>query len=205
MFTIAITGGVGTGKSTAVQMLADFFGPAAVCFNCDAAVHRWLTNPKIVETIAHRFGQAVLDPQGAIDRAALGKQVFASAPDRDFLESLLHPLVLEEGITRWREAQEAKEPAELFIFEVPLLYEVEFAVPRDLDVLIAASPETQQARLREHRGMSEDRAKAVLEAQMPMNEKVKRAGTVVWNDGSLSELAEQITFVTQIIEARKAK
>ena len=121
------------------------------------------------------------------------------------LESLLHPLVLEEGISRWREVQESDESVECFVFEVPLLHEVEFPVPRDLDLLIAASPETQRLRLREARGMSEEQVEAVLEAQMPISEKVKRARCVAWNDGSLQELAAQMTLITQIIEARKAQ
>jgi len=202
MFTLAITGGIATGKSTAIRLLLEFHGPAATVFDCDESVHRWLTKPEIVESIADRFGPTVLDAQEAIDRSALGKRVFANTADRDFVEALLHPLVLEEGMSAWREAKEATEPVELFIFEIPLLYEVEFALPHDLDVLIAASQTTQQDRLRKERGISDERIDTLLNSQLPMAEKVERASCVIWNDGKEKELAAQLTLLNQLTEAR---
>lgn len=202
MFTLAITGGVATGKSTAARMLVDYYGPTALRFDCDASVHRWLTKAEIVETIVNRFGETILDAQGAVDRGILGKRIFANLADRKFLESVLHPLVLEEGTRAWQEAKETEEPVELFVFEVPLLYEVDFALPHDLDVLIAASPMTQRERLRDLRGLSEDQIDALLDSQMAIAEKVKRARSVVWNDGSENELAAQMTLVNQLTKAR---
>ncbi len=202
MFTLAISGGIATGKSTAALMLLEFHGPAATLFDCDESVHRWLTKPEIVESIADRFGPTILDAQEAIDRSALGKRIFANTADREFLEAMLHPLVLEEGTSAWREAKEADEPVELFIFEVPLLYEVEFALPHDLDVLIAASPTTQRNRLREVRGIPDERIDALLNSQMSIADKVERASCVVWNDGNKKELAAQLTLLNQLTEAR---
>jgi len=202
MFTLAITGGIATGKSTAVRILQESHGPAAAVFDCDEAVHRWLTKPEIVDTIADRFGPSVLNAQEAVDRGALGKRIFASTADREFVEGLLHPLVLEEGTSAWQEARQADEPVELFIFEVPLLYEVEFALPHDLDVMIAASPSTQRDRLRDLRGIPEARLDALLNSQMSIADKVERATCVVWNDGSEDELVAQLTLLNQLTEAR---
>lgn len=202
MFTLAITGGIATGKSTAASRLLSLYGPAATLFDCDDSVHRWLTKPEIVESIADRFGPTILDAEEAIDRGALGKRVFTNTADREFLETLLHPLVLEEGASVWREAKQADEPVELFIFEIPLLYEVEFAVPHDLDVLIAASPATQRDRLRELRGTADDRIDALLNSQMSIADKIERAACVVWNDGNENELAAQLTLLIQLTEAR---
>ena len=178
----------------------------------DESVHRWLTNPEIVETIADRFGPAVLDEHGAVDRSALGQRVFSSSEnseDRDFLESLLHPRVRKEGIECRRQAAERNrdtdEPVELFVFDVPLLYEVDFDAPHDLDVLIAASPETQHQRLRAYRNLSDERIAAVIRAQMPMEEKARRASCVIWNDGSIEELKEQMQLLIQTLETRSRK
>ena len=202
MYTLAITGGFATGKSTAARLLLEYHGPAATLFDCDQSVHRWLTKAEIVETLADRFGPTILDAQAAIDRSALGKRIFANTADRDFLEALLHPLVLEEATKAWREAKQADEPVELYIFEVPLLYEVNFGVPHDLDVLIAASPLTQRDRLCEVRGIPENRVDALLNSQMSMSEKVERASCVIWNDGNEKDLAAQLTLLNQLTEAR---
>ena len=212
MFTIALTGGIGTGKSTATGLLMEHYGPAGIVFDSDESVHRWLTNPEIVESIADRFGPAVLDEHGAVDRSALGRRVFSSSEnseDRVFLESLLHPRVRKEGIEFQRQAavrdRDTDEPVELFVFDVPLLYEVDFDAPHDLDVLIAASPETQHQRLRAYRNMSDERIAAVISAQMPMDEKARRARCVIWNDGTIEELKEQVQLFIQTLEARARK
>jgi dephospho-CoA kinase len=209
MFTLALTGGIGTGKSTATNLLMAHYGPAGIAFDSDASVHRWLTNPEIVESIADRFGRTVLDEQGAVDRSALGKRVFASSKDRGYLESLLHPRVQEEGIECRRKAvardRDTDEPVDLFVFDVPLLYEVDFDAPHDLDVLIAASPEIQRQRLRDYRGLSDERIDAVIEAQMPILEKVQRCRCAIWNDGGIEELNEQLNLLIQTIEERARK
>ncbi len=205
MFTLAITGGIGTGKSTVVKLLMDHYGPTSGFFDSDACVHRLLTKPEIVETIANKFGPAVLAEDGAVDRRILGQRVFSDSEDRGFLESLLHPLVREEGMEQRRSAEhacESDEPAELFIFDVPLLYEVDFDVPRDLDVLIAASPEIQRQRLRDYRQLSDKRIDAILAVQIPIHEKARLAPCVIWNDGTMHELLEQVLLLNQMIEAR---
>ena len=101
--------------------------------------------------------------------------------------------------------RDTDEPVELFVFDVPLLYEVDFDAPHDLDVLIAASPETQHQRLRAYRNLSDERIAAVISAQMPMEEKVRRARCVIWNDGTIEELKEQVQLLIQTLEARARK
>ena len=78
------------------------------------------------------------------------------------------------------------------LIEVPLLYEVEFPVSRDVDLVVAASPKTQNDRLTRLRGLDPDLARRILSSQLPIEEKIERGGLVVWNDGSEAVFNNQI-------------
>ena len=81
-------------------------------------------------------------------------------------------------------------PPDYLLFEVPLLYEVDFFLQRDTDVVVAASRGIQRKRLKEQRGMDDEMISQVLNAQLPMEEKISRAQQVIWNDASDTELLE---------------
>lgn len=190
MFVLAVTGGVASGKSLFTEVFAELAGGAVERFDCDHAVHSLLADPGILLELEKRFGADVFDSEGDLNRVHLRDRVFASTDDRKYLEGLLHPAVLQQAEQTMRAAAERDEPPAYLLFEVPLLYEVDFSLQRDTDVVVAASLEVQLTRLRERRGLDDEMIGLVLKAQLTMEEKISRAHQVIWNDGSRDELIE---------------
>jgi dephospho-CoA kinase len=179
---VAITGGIGAGKSEA---LAAFARHGAATISSDAVVHRLLAeDEEVQEAVREKLGEGVFDGDGQIDRARVAERVFGDRELLAWLEGLLHPLVSREYLV-WRERQTAP----LTVTEVPLLYEVGGQTRFDKVVVITAPPEVREAR----RGRSDDREARLV----PEAEKVKRGDYVYVNTGSLDDLDR---FVAGVVE-----
>ncbi len=135
------------------------------------------------------FGEEVLTTSGGLDRPALGRIVFASDKARQELEAILHPLIWESMGRSLRQAHELKRET---VFEIPLLYEKGSQTRFSTIWVVAASPQVQLRRLTERDGLSLSEAQARLEAQMKVEEKVKRADFVLINDGDLNLLKARV-------------
>jgi dephospho-CoA kinase len=175
---VAITGGVGAGKSTA---LASFRRHGAATVSSDEIVHHLLkSDPEVKSALVGRFGEEILGPDGAPDRDRIAVRVFRDRDALDWLEKLLHPLVSREYL-QWREQLgRLHEPPLVCVTEVPLLYEVGADARFDKVVAITAP-----RKLREARGAPKDGREARL---IPDHEKVKRADFAYVNTGTPDEL-----------------
>lgn len=202
MITIAITGGVATGKSAVAGILAAIWGEQVARFSADAAVHDLLTRPPIKTKLLEVFGGAIFDGAGDVDRATLRRIVFRDPPLRRQLEQILHPEVYVAGQEALAQAQQDRR--NLFLYEIPLLYEVESRQARDIDLVVAASEEVQRRRLAERRGLDSDTIDHLLQSQMPLSEKLPRAQVVIWNDGTEAELEEQVHLFSATLHQRLA-
>jgi dephospho-CoA kinase len=176
---VAITGGIGAGKSEA---LAAFERHGAATVSADEIVHHLLaTDDAVREALVGRFGDGILDGDGRPDRRRIGERVFASPPDLEWLEAVLHPLVTETYM-RWREELGRLDDAPaVCVTEVPLLYEVGGEGRFDAVVVVTAPEEVRIARRR----VPADRRDVRL---LPDEEKARRADYVYVNDGSLRDL-----------------
>jgi len=203
MFVIAVTGGVASGKSVFIEAFTRLAEGQVECFDCDQAVHALLTEPEILMEIRNRFGSEVFDDEGKLDRERMRKRIFASEHDRKDLENFLHPRVLEQAHLVKRAASERDEPPGCLLFEVPLLYEVDFSLQRDTDVVVAASLEVQLKRLRENRNLDDETIEQILKVQWPMEEKISRAERVIWNDGCAAELEEEAHLLKAWIDKKR--
>src|SRR5690606_19727250 len=134
------------------------------------------------------FGPGILDEDGFIDRAELGRIVFDDPAKRTVLNELTHPPVIEE-IAGQLELLQAFDGC--VVVDVPLLVEV--GTPRAYEsiVVVATTPETQVRRLMELRHMSEKDARARVAAQAPLEAKLAVATDVIWNEGTLEELLKR--------------
>jgi dephospho-CoA kinase len=179
---LGLTGGIGSGKSTALAAFARLGCPT---LSSDRIVHALYLDPEVRAAVAAHFGPGVLDGDGEVDRAALGARVFAREADRRWLEGLLHPRVAA-ALERWRAEQEAAHPGALLVHEVPLLYEAGLADRYDGVVLITAPDDVRRARGPEH---FDERAAA----QLPEAEKAARADHVYVNDGTPADLERWVT------------
>ncbi|HXZ57475.1 MAG TPA: dephospho-CoA kinase [Gaiellaceae bacterium] len=176
---VAITGGIGAGKSEA---LAAFARHGAATVSSDEIVHRLLREDAGVrEALLERFGDRILDEAEQIDRSAIADIVFPDPEALDWLEGLLHPLVSREYL-EWREQLgRLPNPPAVCVTEVPLLYEVGGQDRFDAVVVVTAPPEIRAARTRVPSELREPRL-------LPDEEKAARANYVYVNDGSLEEL-----------------
>jgi dephospho-CoA kinase len=143
----------------------------------------------VKRAVAERFGPGVLDGSGAVDRAALGRVVFADRAELEWLEALLHPRVVRE-YGAWREELGRRpDPPRAAVVEVPLLYETGGETRFDKVVVITAPTEVRAAR----RAVADAREERLL----PDEEKVRRADFAYVNDGSLADLDR---FVADVLD-----
>lgn len=182
---VAITGGIGAGKSEALQAFARH-GAATV--SSDEIVHHLLRRPEVRDAVVARMGNGIVAPDGEIDRGALGTVVFNDREALDWLEALLHPLVAAEYL-QWREQLGALPDAPaVCVTEVPLLYETGGDARFDKVVVITAPTKLRRAR---SIVATEDREARLI----PDAEKVQRADFAFKNTGSLEELDEFVLSV----------
>jgi dephospho-CoA kinase len=192
---VAITGGIGAGKSTALE---SFRRHGAATVSSDEIVHHLLaTDPEVKEALVERFGVGVLGEDGAPDRERIALRVFDDRAALEFLEKLLHPLVSREYMT-WRDQLAAlPSPPRVCVTEVPLLYEVGAEERFDKVVVITAPPKLREAR---RGGWRDDRESRLL----PDREKVARADFAYVNTGTPDELDAWVADVVAILAAARS-
>jgi len=183
---VAITGGIGAGKSTA---LASFRRHGAATVSSDEIVHHLLaTDPEVKEKLVERLGEEILGEDGAPDRERIAIRVFKDRDALDFLEKLLHPLVSREYMT-WREQLAAlPDPPAVCVTEVPLLYEVGAETRFDKVVVVTAPSKVREAR---RGGWQDDRESRLISDR----EKAKRGDFTYVNTGTPDELDSWVAGV----------
>jgi dephospho-CoA kinase len=159
--------------------------PGTETASADEIVHHLLKNDRrTISRIVERFGEGVRGSDG-IDRKALGREVFGEAGALRDLEEILHPLVRSET-----ERRIEASVAELFVVEIPLLFET--GRGRDFDITVAVTvPEERRRAWAAGRGLDEVALRAVEARQFSGEEKARRADLVVQNDGDPDRLKEQ--------------
>jgi dephospho-CoA kinase len=180
-YAVVLTGGIATGKSTATTLLS-LYGFRFI--DADKITHQILDASS--DKIADLFGSEYV-AGGKVDRAKLGKLVFADKVRRQELEALLHPLIYDE-IARLSEEQDRfKKP---YIIDIPLFFEGD-RYPIGKSIVIYAPREKQLERLMKREGFSEEEALRRIESQMDIEEKRKRATWVIDNSGNLKQLQQE--------------
>ncbi len=189
---VAITGGIGAGKSTALEC---FRRHGAATVSSDEIVHHLLaSDPEVRSALVERFGEEILGADGAPDRERTALEVFDDRAALDFLEKLLHPRVSREYMS-WREQLAAlPKPPRVCVTEVPLLYEVGAEERFDRVVVITAPRKLREAR----RGGWKDEREARLVAD---REKVARADFSYVNTGTPDELDAWVARVMATLSA----
>jgi transcription termination factor Rho len=195
MHTMALTGGIASGKSTVCRVLKEFI-PNLVIFDCDISVHRMLeSDSEVAAIISESFGAQALDSQGRIDRHFLRGKVFADEAARLRLEAILHPRVKQECLDSLEKA--ATRGADLFVADVPLFFEKGFDFGQNGVLIVASSRSTQIQRLKARGGFEDSLIESILSAQLPVQEKMSRSDVVFWNEGPPSIIRSQIRRFAQ--------
>jgi len=192
MYTIGLTGGIASGKSTVSAWLREAGLPVV-----DAdLVAREVVEPgtPTLEKLKLAFGPAII-VNGELDRAALGKIAFGSQAELDRLNAIMQPAIqsaMQDKISFWR-----MQKTPLLILDIPLLFERDYQHQVDEVVVVNATREQQFTRLKARNQLSDKAANARIDAQMPLAEKVALADVVLDNTRDKADLRTQVEQLIQ--------
>src|SRR5436309_6860429 len=199
MPAIGITGGISTGKSTFCECLREIL-PAAKFFDADAVARQLVDLEEVKQELFEKFGFSIFSRNGDLNREALRAIIFQDAAKRRALEQILHPRIRRQWSV---EADRHRTSPEFFFADIPLLYETGGETLCDRVVVVACSPDIQLANLMRKMELGRSAAEAMINSQMPIDEKIKRADHVVWNNGDRAVLAEQAASLMKLWRQEK--
>jgi len=195
-FVVGLTGGVGSGKSTAAELFATH---GAYVVDADAISHQLTAaGGDAVGVIAEAFPGVVHN--GVLDRPALRERVFAQPAERQRLEAIVHPLVRAATEVAMRSDNARRAP--YVIHMVPLLFESRgYAERIDCAVLVDVDEATQVRRVSSTRGVPEATVRNIIAAQMPRRERMLRAQFIIDNEQDRPALALQVDALHRVLLA----
>jgi dephospho-CoA kinase len=197
---VGLTGGIGSGKSEVAKRLA---AHGAVVIDADALAREVVApGTEGLAEVVKEFGEDVLTNDGALDRAALARIVFADPAARRRLEAIVHPRVRARAAALEAKAV-AADPTAVVVHEIPLLVETGQADDFDVVIVVDVPEETQVERL-VRRGMTRDEALSRIAAQASRQERLAHATIVIDNSGDLDDLDEKVRQVWEELRRRAA-
>ena len=195
MLRVALTGGIGTGKSAVLVALAELGTPV---LDADPLAHSVIARGTPgAAAVRMRFGEQVILLNGNIDRRRLGQIVFGDDQARRDLEAIIHPEVYRT-IERWMDAQAARGSV-LAVAEIQLLFEIGKDGDFDRILVVACELETQVRRVMRRSKLPESEVRQRVAAQMPLDQKVQRASYVIWTDGTLDDTRNRTAEVWRLL------
>ncbi|MFC2017388.1 dephospho-CoA kinase [Chloroflexota bacterium] len=188
MKVIGLTGGIGSGKSTVSQFLAEL---GAVILDADRVGHEALKpDTEVWREVVAAFGRQILTPGGEIDRAKLGEVVFGKPESLSRLNQIMHPRMYDMVKAQLEEYR--WQGVEVVVLEAPLLIEGGWTSLVDEVWVTVASEATVLGRLEERIGLSQAQSLARIRSQISSEERIKHADVVINNDGDLDELKARV-------------
>ena len=195
MAVIGITGGISTGKTSFCECLREIV-PAGKFFDADQAAHQLVDlDPEVKKEIRREFGTEVFSADGDLNREELRAIVFEDATKKRALEQILHPRIRRQWSTQ---AETHRNSPDFFFADIPLLYETGGETLCDRVVVVACSQKVQLGRLKKRMSITAAEARKMIKSQMPLEEKIKRADHVIWNNGDRATLYEQARFLVAL-------
>ncbi len=184
---LGLTGGIGTGKTTVAHMLEEL---GAYVLHADEIAHEvYLKDGPLYGRVRGLFRGVDVENEKGIDRRKVASIVFRDAALRRKLEEIIHPYVRQRMLDDLADAEES-----VAVLDVPLLFETGFDKFCDRTLVVSASDKAADERLSE-KGFSQAEIDARRKAQLPLDEKIKRADIVIANTGSLKETRDKVAKV----------
>lgn len=185
MLRVALTGGIGSGKSS----VAELFGRLGAPIIDADLIARELTRigQPLLREIARAFGAGVINADGSLNRRALGNLVFANPDQRRQLEQILHPPIRREMEHRLRACT-----SPYAILVIPLLLETKQQDIADIIIVVDLPEQLQVERVMTRDGLSEDQVRGILAAQCQRSERLEAADYLIDNSGGLDQLIDQV-------------
>jgi len=196
MKVIGLTGGIGSGKSTVSQLLAEL---GAVILDADEIGHEaFKPDTEIWRQVVAAFGRQILTPDGNIDRKKLGNIVFGNPESLSRLNQIMHPRMYALAKAQLEEYR--RQGTRVVVLEAPLLLEASWTSLVD-EVWVTTAPEaTVLKRLEERTGLSQAESLTRLRSQLPAEERLKYADVVINTDCDMDELKAQVKELWQRLE-----
>ena len=197
MFVVALTGGIGSGKSEAAKIFAELGVPVT---DLDA-ISRQLTaaNMPLISDIAATFGKQYITPEGALNRAAMRDLIFNDNAAREKLNALIHPAIYDVAIQQLQDNQlQANKDTPYQILDIPLLVESPRYLPIIKRILVIdCSEQTQIERVKKRNQLAETEIKKIIDTQTPQKKLLLLADDVIENDSSVTNLRKKINALHQ--------
>lgn len=186
VFTVGLTGGIGSGKTTVANMFADL---GVTLIDTDLIAHALTTtNGAAIEAIKNAFGADFIQSSGAMDRAKMRLHVFGQPEEKKRLEAILHPLIREET-----EAAAKRSTGIYTIFVVPLLVESKSWKQRVSRVLVVdCSEQIQIQRVMSRNGMTREQVLAIMQTQASRDDRIKAADDIIDSERDLAEIRQDV-------------
>lgn len=197
MLVVALTGGIGSGKSTVADQLEAL---GAGIIDTDL-LSRELTaeGSPVLDRIAAAFGKEILQSDGSLDRAALRQRIFTNADARRRLEAILHPLIRALMLER---LNSMKAPYAVLV--IPLLFETGQQTFADRVLVVDVPEPIQIERVKRRNGLTEDEIKRIIDTQVSREARIARADDIIDNSGEPSALASQVQAIHEHYRALAA-
>ena len=196
---IALTGGIASGKSTVANRLSEL---GALVISADELVrHVQRAGSPTLDAIGKRFGLGVIDGDGELDRAALGRLIFDDAIARADLEAIVHPAIGIEFKARIASIA-AERPDAVIVYDIPLLVETNRASEFDSVIVLMCEPQIRLERLERLRGMTKEAAQARIDAQASEEDRLALADWTIDTSKSIdSTIAQTDAVWAEVVDA----
>ncbi len=195
MKVLGLVGGVASGKSLVASKLAEL---GAEVLDADQMAHQVLDEPEVIQQAVNRWGESILNNEGGLSRLALAQRVFGgpeATPERDFLESLIHPRVRQRIHQRLAELR-ASEAVPVVVLDIPLLLEGGYDAVCDAIWMIDTPDEVRREQA-QRRGMSVSQWQSREESQAPLTLKRSQAHEIIQNHGDGCPLRPSVDSLWQ--------
>lgn len=187
MWIVGLTGGIGSGKSEAARLFSALGVPVV---DVDKISHEITSSGHpVLQQIAQQFGAEFLNVNGELNRAALREKIFSDKSAKQALEAILHPAIYEQVIA----ALDTNKNAPYQIIDIPLLFESDrYLKLINRSLVIDCEPALQIARTKQRSGLRDDAIQKIIDAQIPRVQRNQLADDVIFNNGSIKELDENV-------------
>ncbi len=192
---IGLTGGIGTGKSTVAKRFLEKGYPV---IDTDIISKEVIERENVILKICSHIDSSLVE-NGKINRKKLGQIVFKDKKKLDVLNSIMHPLILDEMRKQIREKSQSHNTV---IVDVPLLFEINIEKEFDIILLVYASKETQIKRIMKRDNRTEEEALNMINSQMDLDLKSKKSDYILKNDNTLEELYTEIDKILEEIDRK---
>jgi len=191
MCVIGLTGSLGTGKSTVAEMFRQL---GAKVLNADTIAHQQIApGAACFKPIIRMFGKDILTA-GRIDRKKVGSLVFRDINQLRKLERIVHPAVRKIILYKIRQVKKRRRKS-IVVIDVPLLFESKLKADVDISIVVKTTRVTQIARATKQLGMTKPEALRRINAQMPLQKKIRLADIIIDNNGSLTKTKTQVNLI----------